>query len=112
MPVGRGVFLDVREEGVDALAQLRGRGELGTHRGQALDVLRPDSHDLDVELSLAREVVVEEAFRDPGGGGDLVDRDRVVWACVEETTSEVEKLAPPFVHRETSTRARPHGRAH
>ena len=112
MSVGGGVLLDVREKRVDAFAELGGGCELGTDGRQALHVLGADPDDLDVEMSLAREVVVEQALRDARGGRDLVDRDGVVRAGVEESSSEVEQLTPPLVDRESSPRSRPHGRGH
>jgi hypothetical protein len=46
----------------------------------------------DVQIALGREVVVEQALRDAGGAGDVVDRHLVVGALGERLLAQLEQL--------------------
>src|SRR5205807_2239416 len=46
----------------------------------------------DVEISLGRKVVIEEALGDARGARDLVDRDLVVGATAEHVEAEIQEL--------------------
>src|SRR5262249_43752694 len=99
---------DVGEERVDALSQLGRRRELGADGGDALHVLGTEPHHRDVELPLARKVVVEQTFRDAGGRGDFVDRDRVVGASIEQPPAELEQLRAALIDGKAGARTRSH----
>jgi hypothetical protein len=86
------VGLDVGQVLVQALGQALERGEAGIGLGDGLHLVGRVAHDLDVEVALAREVVVEQALRDPGRRRDVVDRDLVEGALAEHLDAERDEL--------------------
>src|SRR5919198_5359765 len=58
------------------------------------------AHDRDVEVALAWEVVVEQALRDAGRRGDVVDRDVVERSFAEHLAAEGDELLAAGVCRQ------------
>jgi hypothetical protein len=77
----------------DALLVVRGRGERHPDRGHhRLGVLLEQR---EVEVELAREVLVEHRLADAGPVGDVVHRGRVVALRDEDLLRRAQELAPP-----------------
>ena len=90
--VAAGVGVDVLEVLVQAGRQALERREVGIGLGDGLHLVGRVAHDRDVEVALAREVVVEQALRDPGGRRDVVDRDLVEGALAEHLDAQRDEL--------------------
>src|SRR5919199_1824691 len=68
------------------------------------------AHDRDVEVALAREVVVEQPLRDPGRRGDVVDRDLVERPLAEDVDAERDELLAASVGAQTGAAGGGHAR--
>ena len=84
--------VDVLEVLVQAGRQALERRQVGIGLGHGLHLVGRVPHDRDVEVALAREVVVEQALRDPGGRRDVVDRDLVEGALAEDLDAQRDEL--------------------
>src|SRR3954452_23124637 len=99
--VAAGVRLDVLEVVIERSREAGGRLELRVGLGERLHLVRRRADDRDVEVALAREVVVEQALRDPGGGGYVVDRDLVERPLAEDLDAERDELLAAGVGAQT-----------
>ena len=62
--------------------------------------------ELDVQRTLAREVLVENGLGDPGGLGDVVHRGVVEAGAREEVARDREQLLATFVRQEDASGVR------
>jgi hypothetical protein len=76
------------------LAQALDRRQLGVRLDPGAEALDQRLEAGDVEPLLAAEVLEDQAVRDPGGLGDLVDRDLVVVAIAEDFERGGDQLEP------------------
>src|SRR4051812_18296366 len=90
--VAAGVRLDVLEVALERGGEAGARLERRVGLGERLHLVGRRADDRHVEVALAREVVVEQALRDPRGGGDVVDRDLVERALAEDVDAERDQL--------------------
>ena len=61
-------------------------------------------HQLDVELLLAREVLVDERLRDARGGRDVVDAHVLVAALAEDLVGRLEDALAPLLRAQAPAR--------
>jgi hypothetical protein len=86
------VLLDEVEIAIETRGELLGGGEVRIGGGQLRQFTLPALQGGEQEVGFGREVVVEEAFGDAGGGGDLLDRDLVIGAAAEQRRAAREQL--------------------
>ena len=91
------MVLHEAEEGVEARVHLLKRRQRGIGGRELAELVGGLAQDGEHEVLLRREVVVEQPLRDPGGAGDLVDRDLVVGALAEQLEPRVQQLLAPLV---------------
>ena len=91
------MLLDVVEEAVEAGVELRLGIEAGIGPQHLGELSLPALDRGDDEVLLGRKVVVEQAFRDPRGLGDLLDRDFLVRPHPEQLDAGAEQLLAPIV---------------
>src|SRR3954470_5762784 len=104
--VGLDVLEVALERGREALARLERRVGLG----ERLHLVGGRADDGDVEVALAREVVIEQALRDAGRRGDVVDRDLVERALAEDVDAERDELLAASVGAQTGAAGGGHAR--
>jgi hypothetical protein len=103
------VLADCVGEVAESLAQPLERRELRIGldaRAETFDQWREAG---DVEALLAAEVLEDQAMGDPGGLGDLVDRDLVVVAIAEDLEGGGDQLEPALAGPVGCQRARGDG---
>jgi len=87
-----GARLDEAEVGEHAAAQVVGSAEPGVRLERRHELGRGRAHDLEVEATLAAEVVIEQALGDASGARDLVDLHVLVRPRTEERQPELDEL--------------------
>src|SRR3954452_21457447 len=90
--VAAGVRLDVLEVALEGGGEAGARLERRVGLGERLHLVGRRADDRHIEVALAREVVVEQALRDPRGRGDVVDRDLVERPLAEDLDAERDQL--------------------
>src|SRR3954452_2836936 len=95
--VAVGVLLDPREVRVERAHERLRRRQVRVWLDAAADLLRPARERGDEVVALAREVVVEQGFRDPRLAGDPGHRELAVAVLGEEPLAELEQAAAALV---------------
>src|SRR5882724_10103736 len=91
------MLLDVVQMRVDRRRKARVRWQRGIGLGELSQLDRRSAHRLDVEFPLVLEVMVEEALRDAGGFGHVLDGDVLVAAGREELDAELQELEAALI---------------
>src|SRR5437879_3956959 len=100
------MLFGVAHERVDAgMQSLRG-WQGWVRRGELTGLGGGRSRNGHVEVTLGREVVIQQPPRDAGELGDLLDPDLLICTGREQAHPDAQQLRPSLIHRQPPTRTR------